>query len=350
MQYSPSTNSAASTSRPPLKPAVEVSILIISYNTRQLTLECIASILSETHDLAYEIIVVDNASQDGSAEAIEAAYPEVRLFKLKENLGFARGNNYAASHAVGEFLLLLNPDTVILNGAIQRLVAFARDYPSAGIWGGRTVFPDGTLNPTSCWGKPTLWGLVCRCTGLGMLLKNTRWFDPEPMGWWRRDSIRQVATVTGCFLLIRSSLWRQLNGFDPRFTMYGEEVDLCLRARDRGFDPMFTPHATIVHYGGASERVKVEQVIRQFVARSKLLDKHWSPFGAWLGKRCLDLWAWNKMARLWVTKANTRDGDFPTWREIWRRRKEWHHVDTGTSTSTPISELAGSELAASGKA
>src|SRR5688500_18347804 len=129
---------------------MDLSILIVSYNTREETLACLESVYAQTRDVSFEVIVVDNASQNGSAEAIAQKFPEVKLVQPGENIGFARANNVAARHASGEFLLLLNPDTVILNGAIQTAVAFARSHPQAGIVGGKTLYADGSLNATSC--------------------------------------------------------------------------------------------------------------------------------------------------------------------------------------------------------
>ena len=127
-----------------------LSILVVSYNTRAMTLDCLRSVVAETRT-PYELIVLDNASADGSAEAVAAEFPQARLIASPENLGFAEGNNVAAQEARGEYLLLLNPDTLVLRGSLDRLLDFARAEPGAGIWGGRTLFADGRLNPSSCW-------------------------------------------------------------------------------------------------------------------------------------------------------------------------------------------------------
>src|SRR5689334_3297229 len=229
-----------------------VSIIIVSYNTREMTLECLRSIVRETQE-AFEIIVVDNRSTDGSADAIAAEFPHIDLRRPDKNLGFARANNVAALEAQGDFILLLNPDTVVLDRAIDRLLAFADANPSAGIWGGRTLYGDRTLNPSSCWGRMTLWSLCCSSIGLTAAMKSHEFFNPEGYGAWQRDSVRQVDIVTGCLLLIRRTLWQELRGFDPTYFMYGEEADLCLRAAKRGARPMLTPEATIIHYGSASD-------------------------------------------------------------------------------------------------
>ncbi|KAB2846675.1 MAG: glycosyltransferase family 2 protein, partial [Hyphomicrobiaceae bacterium] len=234
-------------------PSPQVSIIVVSYNTKSETLACLASVAKETPALAHELIVVDNNSPDGSAEAIAQACPGARLHALKDNLGFARANNLAALEARGEYLLLLNPDTVVLDRAIERLAAFAENTPGAGIWGGRTLFGNLKLDPTSAWRRMTPWSLFCRASGLSAALPRSRFFNSEEMPDWDRSSEREVDIVTGCFLLIRRELWQRLGGFDPVFFMYGEEADLCLRARQMGARPRITPTSTIIHLGGASE-------------------------------------------------------------------------------------------------
>jgi len=330
----------------------DASVLIVSYNTRDMTLACLRSVFAQTPYRAFEVIVVDNASTDGSAQTIAERFPDVRLFALDRNIGFAAANNFAARHATGEWLLLLNPDTVVLDNAIDKLVAFAEAHPEASIFCGRTLFADGSLNPTSCWAKPTIWSMFCLGSGLSALLKDANWAFPAAMRDWKRDTIRQVDIVTGCFFLIRRSLWEQLGGFDPAFFMYGEEADLCLRAAKLGHKCMICPDATIIHYGGASEKVRADKMVRLFRAKAQLFRRHWSASAARFGVAMLDLWALTRMAGFAaasLVKPRHRE-NFQTWREVWSKRAEWHHVDTNSPASVPIPEMTGSELAASGKA
>jgi GT2 family glycosyltransferase len=252
-----------------------VSIIVVSFNTREMTLACLRSVVAETRSTDYELIVVDNASSDGSAAAIAAEFPDLELIALEENIGFARANNLAAGRARGERLLLLNPDTVVLDGALDRLVAFAESRPEARIWGGRTLFADRSLNPTSCWGAMSVWSLFSRAVGLTVLFPRSERFNPEPLGDWQRDSVREVDIVTGCLLLIDRPLWDELGGFDARYFMYGEEADLCHRATLRGAAPVMTPESTIVHYGSASDTGNKASAVA--AARITLIREHWSP-------------------------------------------------------------------------
>ena len=305
----------------------EVSILVISYNTVEMTLACLNSVVAETQATRCEIIVVDNASSDGSADALAAAHPEVRLVRSNENMGFAQANNVAAEIAKGDLLLLLNPDTVVLDGAIDRLVAFAKARPEARIWGGRTVFGDGSLNPSSCWRRMSLWNLFCRAAGLTGLFPDSKFFNAEAYGGWQRDSEREVDIVTGCFFLIERRFWETLGGFDPLFFMYGEEADLCLRARSLGARPRITPDARIVHYGGASERVRVEQIIRVSRAKVSLLARHMPASLRGAGVFLYRLWPLSRVLAYRVAMLAQLNDRFAeehaVWSEIWQRRREW---------------------------
>lgn len=313
------------------------SVLIISFNTRDLTLACIRSVVDQTDLSTYEIIVLDNKSTDGSADAIAANFPGVHLIRSAENLGFAKGNNVAAREAGGEFLLLLNPDTIVLDRAIDQLMAFAAARPEAGIWGGRTVFADGSLNPASCWQRQTLWSVVCVASGLSSLFRGSSLFNPEGMGGWPRNTVREVDVVSGCFLLIKRELWDSLRGFDPAFFMYGEEADLCLRARSLGARPVVTPEATIVHYGGASERARSDKLVRLLNAKVRLIRRHWSPVLSPIGVGLLAMWPLTRLVAWRVGGVFGKGGGLAAWAEVWRRRREWlSDVAPRTATTSEV--------------
>lgn len=309
--------------------SIDVSILIVSYNTREMTLAALDSVYAETRNVRFEVIVVDNASTDGSAQAIADHPGQPRLIALDHNIGFARGNNLASEHAAGEYLLLLNPDTVVKDRAIDRLVSFAHFNPHARIWGGRTLFGDGALNPSCCWRRITLWNLLCRATGLTAIARNSAIFNSESYGGWKRDSIARVDIVSGCFFLITRDFWRQLGGFDPLFFMYGEEADLCLRAQRFGARPVLAPQATIIHYGGASEATRAGKMVKLLAAKASLVERHFHPSVRGLGLALLAAWPLSRMIALKAAATLTRNQRLATgaatWAEIWRRRKEWQH-------------------------
>lgn len=304
-----------------------VSIQVISYNTRNMTLEALRSLEAET-TVPHEVIVVDNNSPDDSAAAIAAEFPGVQLIASGENYGFALGNNVAAKYARGEYILLLNPDTVVLDQAIDRLVAFARRTPEAKIWGGRTVFADRSLNPYSVFGRLSLWSLFCRATGLAIIFRSSRFFNPEEIGTWDRSEERAVDVVQGSFFLIRRDLWETLGGFDPAFIMYGEEVDLCLRARDLGAHPRMTPEATIIHYQGASSK-RADREIMTLKAKATLIRRHFPPWQRPAGRFLLQMWPWSRMISGKLLAHLTGRADLAEaagrWGVVWKARTDWRN-------------------------
>lgn len=305
-----------------------ISILVVSYNTRELTLACLATVFEQTRKIPFELIVWDNASSDGSPEAIRDTYGDrVRLVASTENLGFAAANNRAAEFAAGQQLLLLNPDTLVLDRAIDVLTDFANRNPKCGIWGGRTLFKDRSLNASSCWGRQTLWSLFCQAVGLSVLLRRSSLFNPEGIGGWNREGTRAVDIVSGCFLMIHKELWDSLGGFREEFFMYGEEADLCLRAHKLGARPMVTSDATIVHYGGASERVFADKIVRLLKAKGLLIDMHFRPGARQLGRSLLFLWPIRRYclhAALAAMGRRASNDARDAWREAVRRYRDWN--------------------------
>lgn len=306
---------------------IDVSIVVISYNTRDVTLEALRSVVRETQDLRYEVIVLDNASSDGSAEAIGREFPQINLIASQDNLGFGQGNNVAAKHARGDFLLLLNPDTFVLDQAIDRIVAFAQSCPEKGIWGGRQIFADGSLNLTNCRRQMTLWGQFSWAAGLHRMRPNSWLFNYDSYGGWARDSVREVGIVSGCFLLIRRSLWEDLSGFDPVFFMYGEEADLCRRAMGVGARPTMTPEAEIIHYGGLSETVRADKMERLLRAKITFAKRHSGPLQFWMFRQIFGLLAavraFGFSAKARIANGATAKEKAATWKNVWQRRRTW---------------------------
>lgn len=306
----------------------ELSILMVNWNTRDMTLACLRSVYAETRETTFELLMVDNGSADGSAEAIAKEFPQIRLIAEAVNHGFAKANNIAAEQARGKYLLLLNTDTVVLDGALDKLVAFARANPDAGIWGGRTQFADGRLNPTSVWGKITPWSAVSFAFGLRGLFRRFEVFNPEGLGAWQRDSVRRVDIVSGCFLMIERDFWNRLGGFDRRFFMYGEEADLCARARAAGARPLMTPEAHIVHYGGASATSHASKIAYVMGARIGLIERQYEGPGRLAGKAAslahvaIRAFAFRVLASVLPARFADKARE---WGSAWARRAEWRN-------------------------
>jgi hypothetical protein len=306
----------------------DVSIIIVSYNTAELTCSAIQSVCRETKRVSFRLIVVDNASTDGSREAIEEQSSDLQLIRLNENIGFAAANNLAAEHADGRYILLLNPDTVVLDSAVDRLVKFADAHPDHGIYGGATLFGDLSRNPSAGWNMASAWSLLCTAVGLSSLFRSSRLFSPESLSWWDWSGPREVDIVTGCFLLIRTELWRRLGGFDLQFYMYGEDADLCLRAKKAGVRPILVPEAEIIHYGGASDHVRSDKMTRLLRAKVQLFRKHWSPAGAAYAVSMLKMWSLSRTIAYGpiVRLKPTARAAYEAWRETWKNRMEWAEV------------------------
>lgn len=231
---------------------MDVSIVIVSYNTSRILDECIVSIKRETTCL-YEIIVVDNASADDSRRMLREKHPDVLLIENRDNAGFARANNQGFAIAQGKYFFMLNSDTVILDHAIDKLVEFMERSPDVGVCGPRNIGRDGKLQ-YSCDHFPSVWNTFCYYTNLGLLFPKSRLFNRCWMRYWDYGGPRDVERMTGCSLLIRSGLYRQLKGLDENFFMYFEETDFCFRAHNAGVRTTYFPQATIIHYGGESSK------------------------------------------------------------------------------------------------
>ena len=292
------------------EPAVTVSIVIVTYNSVEYIERCLDSIRACTERYSREILVLDNASADDTV-ARARRVGGCRVLVSPTNLGFARGCNAAVQLARGRFVLLVNPDAVLFPDAIDAVVEFAGANPDAGPIGGRTVRPDGSVDPRSCWGRQTLWSTLCFATGLSTAFHNSRLFDPESLGSWPRDSVRDVGTVTGYFLLLRRDRWLRLGGMEPTFFMYGDDVDFSERARRLGFRPMITPAALSEHVAGASS-VDGDRSVMLLRGRLTLMTRQWSRPRAAAGHVLL------RCGVLIRAAAGQR-----AWRTAWQRRAEW---------------------------
>jgi GT2 family glycosyltransferase len=307
----PEPSGASPTDRPTL------SIVIVNYNTRDATLECLASVFGTVDSRRTEVILVDNGSHDASAETIREQYPLVTVVEAGDNIGFARGVNLGARYASGDYVLLLNPDTVVRDGSLDAIVDFAEQHPEYGMYGGRTLRPSGDVDPSSCWGEPTVWSLASFALGLSTAFKGSAVFDPESLGDWQRDSVREVPVITGCLLLMRRADWERLGGMDESFFLYGEDAEFSIRARRSGLRPVIVPDAVIVHEVGGSTSNHGAKMCMVMAGKATLLDRTWSPGRARVGKGLLQLGA------LLRGTGETLRGREPSWATVWKRRRDW---------------------------
>lgn len=223
----------------------ELSIVIVSFNVRQLLLDCIRTVIATACGFSYEIIVVDNASSDGSVEAVKEAFPEVVLIANEKNVGFAKANNQAYAISAGAYILLLNPDTVAREGAISAVLDFMRNTPDAGIAACRLLNPDGSLQKS-----------IKKFPGIAVNLMRAFFLDRLFLE-YRQSSYfvnraRKIDYATGAFLMVRKSALGRMPLLNPLFFMYAEEKDISLRLKNSGWNTYYVPFGEIIHYGGKS--------------------------------------------------------------------------------------------------
>lgn len=224
-----------------------LTVVIVSYNTIEMTRSCLKSVYDHLYGLKVEVIVVDNASIDGTVPMIKDEFPLVELIINEDNKGFATANNQGFLIAKGELVLLLNSDTIILEDVLKKSVDYMGCHPSVGAFGCRVLNSDMTMQPT-CSGYPSLLRLFLLAVGLDRLNS----FDSYLMREWQRDSEKDVDVVSGCYLLTRKNIITNIGGLDERFFFFGEETDWCLQMRKAGWSVRFSPVGEIIHHGGGS--------------------------------------------------------------------------------------------------
>jgi N-acetylglucosaminyl-diphospho-decaprenol L-rhamnosyltransferase len=302
----------------------EVAIVIVTYNSAGEIEECLESVFAQRDTVTQQVIVVDNDSKDHTVELVRSRFPEVELLIPGKNLGFAAGVNYGANHSDAEFVLLLNPDTVILDHAVDKIVTFARKRPGPALYGGRTLNPDGSVEPGSCWGEPTLWSMAMFGLGLTTLFPKHPLLDPESLGGWNRDTAREVGVITGCFLLTPKTVWDELGGMDERYFMYGEDVDFAMRARRAGYPSVICPDATLLHEGGKSSETPVHKTLLLYRGKASLVRTHWSGAHQTLGLFFLAAGAGVRAVIADVAKFFLkREVAAGRWQTLWKERSAW---------------------------
>ena len=229
----------------------DLSIIIVNWNTRQLLDGCLASIYGETKNINFEIFVVDNASSDGSAEMIKEKYPAINLIINKKNCGFAAANNQAIKEAQGKYILILNSDTIILDGALNKLLDVLRSRPEVGILGAKTLNKDRTIQKTAR-RDPTLLTQLFLPSKIKKLFQNWRPFKEYYFDDFDYEKETFVPQLQGSFLLVKKEVFDKIGPFDEKFFIWFEEVDLCKRAKAAGWQVWYTAEAEIIHHGGQS--------------------------------------------------------------------------------------------------
>lgn len=229
----------------------DISVVIVTWNTRKIACECLASLRQSGGALSMEVTVVDNASCDGTAEAIAEQYPEVKLIRNGSNLGFARANNIGIRASSGKYVCLINSDVIVPDHCLESMFRYMEQQPRIGVLGPKMRLADGSIGD-SCMRFPTVWNWFCRALALDSMFKSSGLFGGFLMTDFRYDKVMSVDVLTGWFWMIRSEAIAQVGGLDERYFMYGEDIEWCKRFRLAGWDIVFYPEAEAVHHCAAS--------------------------------------------------------------------------------------------------
>lgn len=253
---------------------MDVSIIVVAWNVRKLLYDCLKSVYDETKGIDFEVIYVDNASEDGSVEMVRNKFPDVQIIENDENKGFIKANNQGIEIATGRYILLLNSDTIVLDNAIAKTVKFADEYPDAAVVGPKILNPDKTLR-RDCFMYPSALNMFLAAAYLTKIFPRSRFFGRERMMWWDFDAVREVQTVCGCCSLIRRAAIDEVGVMDPMYFVYGDDPDWCYRFKKAGWKIMFTPDAEIIHLGGQNTKRAPDKFLLQLHG-SKLIfvQKH----------------------------------------------------------------------------
>lgn len=249
---------------------VDVSVVIVNYNTRAMTLQALESIFISQTDYCYEVILVDNASSDDSVVSVCGLFPGVQMIENRTNVGFATANNQGIRISSGRYVLLLNSDTRIERDTLQSMIAFMDEQPMAGASGCKILLPDGQLDPACKRGFPTPLTSLFYVTGAARLFSRSAVLNRYHMGHLSADDTNAVDAIVGAFMVVRRDVIDQVGLLDEEFFMYGEDIDWCYRIKQAGWQVYYYPHVQIMHYKGGSSPRRPPWLIREFY-RSMML-------------------------------------------------------------------------------
>ena len=242
---------------------VKLSVVIVSYKVRAYVEQCLASLLRSLRDIDAEVFVVDNNSHDGTVQLIRSRFPQVKVMDSSHNLGFARANNAAIRQSVGEYVLLLNPDTFVGESTLRECIDFMDSRPQAGMCGVGMLRIDGSFAPESRRGVPTPFVAFCKMSGLGAIFPKSHIFGRYYMQYLNKYAITPIEIVSGAFMFIRRSALDKVGLLDETFFMYGEDIDISYRVLRAGFQNYYIP-TQILHYKGESTKKDSIRYINAF--------------------------------------------------------------------------------------
>jgi GT2 family glycosyltransferase len=253
---------------------MKVSILIVNYNVKYFLEQCLDSVIRASRNIESEILVVDNQSSDHSIEYLAPRFPQVIFIANQENVGFSKANNQAIQDAGGEYILLLNPDTVIGENTLERVCRFMDEHPDAGGIGVKMLDGFGHFLPESKRGFPSPWNSFCKMSGLSKLFPGSTVWGKYHLRYLPEDSINEVDVLAGAFMLLRRKVLDEIGLLDETFFMYGEDIDLSYRIKQGGYKNYYIPEP-IIHYKGESTKKDFKYVKNFYNAMLIFYDKYY---------------------------------------------------------------------------
>lgn len=258
---------------------MDLSIIIVNYNVKEFLQNLVHSLQKAVSKITHEIIVVDNASDDGSVEFINEKFPHIKLITNQINLGFSKANNAALKIAKGKFILLINPDTIVSEDTITKMIGFFHDHSDAGLAGCKILNPDGSLQLACRRSFPGPWTSFCKVTGLSAMFPKSKLFAKYNLTYLDENSTYEVDAISGSFMMMKREAYEKVGGFDEQFFMYGEDLDLCYRIQKNGYKVYYYPGTQIIHYKGEStKRSSLDETKYFYNAMNLFVKKHFSSF------------------------------------------------------------------------
>lgn len=243
---------------------MDLSIVIVNYNTRELLMQSLESVALACSSLTAEIFVVDNGSSDGSVDAVKSRYPKVHVLSNLENRGFACANNLAIRKSKGRYILLLNSDTLVHSDTFNVIVDFMDSHKTVGASGCKVIKPDGKLDLACKRSFPTPSNSLYHLLKLDRLFPESRRFGTYNLTYLDEDEVQPVDCLVGAFMMVRKEVISEVGMLDEEFFMYGEDIDWCYRIKQAGWGVWYVPTASIIHYKGASSKKKKNRMIYEF--------------------------------------------------------------------------------------
>ena len=242
----------------------QITVIIVNYKVKEYVANLLDSIRKAIHDIPIQTIVVDNNSNDGSVNYLRELNPDVTYIANKENVGFGKANNQAIAKAKGEYTLLINPDSIVSEDCLQVMKAYMDDNPDCAASGCKILNADGTLAPESRRSIPTISSSIYKLIGLAYLFPNNRQFGKYYLSWLPENEVSKIPVLSGSFMFFRTEVLKEVGGFDERFFMYAEDIDLCYRIGQKGYEIHYVPYTSVVHYKGESSKKDNLKYIKNF--------------------------------------------------------------------------------------